>query len=87
MRQGLGIDVLDCSKCYERLFPVSVIVENDDIAGIQSHLRPPLRPEETDDGAVVYDVTCRATAVVGVACDARGPPSGRGGVDAPSPAE
>jgi hypothetical protein len=93
MRRGLGIDVLDCPKCHQRMRPVAVIEREETIEKIMSHLKLPLRPEELADGTVVHDVTGEPVLSASVWWDeeatghGRGPPSEWDGVDAPAPTE
>jgi hypothetical protein len=92
MRRGLGIDVLDCPKCHQRMQPVSVLTERDVVEKIMSHLKLPLHPEELEDGTVAYDVTSEPVPdaewwTEDDAFRSRGPPREWDGIDAPAPVE
>ena len=68
---------------------MSVITEQAVIHRILTHLDLPLRPEQTQDGAVLYDVTGEQVLADAAswedAYDARGPPSEWDGVHALPP--
>jgi len=92
MRRALGLDVLDCPRCHDRVKPVVVIEQEEVCSKILTHLKLPLRPEELADGAVVYDVTAEPAFdsdewVQDGASLSRGPPCNWDGIDPPAPAE
>jgi ribosomal protein S27E len=92
MRRGLGLDVLDCPKCHDRMRPVAVLEQEEVCSKILTHLKLPLRPEELSDGVVVYDVTAEPVFdsdewMQNAGSLPRGPPSNRDGIDPPTPAE
>ena len=92
MRRGLGLDVLDCPKCHDRMRPVAVLEQEEVCSKILTHLKLPLHPEELSDGVVVYDVTAEPVFdsdewMQNAARVSRGPPSNWDGIDPPTPAE
>lgn len=91
MKRSMGLDVLECPKCQNRMQPIANITEQEVIQKILSHLRSPLAGEMLDDGAVVYDITDEPMleqgwhpGESGNGKRERGPPNDWDGIDEPA---